>query len=443
MTEILNILLQFFIFILIFSFPFCIYKKKIILLPNSFLVEGSYLKMGLNILIHLCGLLFISFLKIEINFYFYLIIVLSLISNFIFIISKDEFEFTLDKIIVFIFFILISVGFFLKIAIDLKLEWDGLNHWFPKALAFFEGKDISNLKNLGFSEYPHLGPFVWAFFWKNSLLQYEYIGRLFYVFFYVTALFSIFDGIFEKNNLLKIILIFLLSILTYDLFLFGGYQEYLIFSLLIILSKCFFEIKFKKIISNNQSFYYFFLITIFHVLIWFKDEGMFYFIFIFFTFIYISKLKNKNLLALFCIFFVVIQYFLQKFLIGHYGFQAEIIHKGLIDNFHPKIFFSKILIISKYILISSLKYKLWIINLFSLTIIYFFYKDTFIKLKIWVCILAINIIFIYAIFFQTPYFSEFLLKVTLDRVMFHTSGFYLIFTIAVLERIFGREINPD
>ena len=169
MTEILNILLQFFIFILIFSFPFCIYKKKIILLPNSFLVEGSYLKMGLNILIHLCGLLFISFLKIEINFYFYLIIVLSLISNFIFIISKDEFEFTLDKIIVFIFFILISVGFFLKIAIDLKLEWDGLNHWFPKTLNFFEGVDIDNLKNLGFSEYPHLGPFVWAFFWKNSL----------------------------------------------------------------------------------------------------------------------------------------------------------------------------------------------------------------------------------------------------------------------------------
>ena len=190
----------------------------------------------------------------------------------------------------------------------MKLEWDGLNHWVPKTLTFFEGEDISNLRNLGFSEYPHLGPFVWAFFWKNSLLQYEYIGRLFYVFFYVTALFSIFDGIFEKNNLLKIILIFLLSILTYDLFLFGGYQEYLIFSLLIILSKCFFEIKFKKIISNNQSFYYFFN-AIFHVLIWFKDEGDILLYIYFFTFIYISKLRIK-FISFILYFFLFLQYFL-------------------------------------------------------------------------------------------------------------------------------------
>ena len=97
MSEILNILLQFFVFILIFSYPFCIYKKKVLLLPNSFLVEGSYLKMSLNILIHLCALLFISFLKIEINIYFYLLITLSLISNFIFIVSKNEFEITLTK----------------------------------------------------------------------------------------------------------------------------------------------------------------------------------------------------------------------------------------------------------------------------------------------------------------------------------------------------------
>ena len=442
MFEILNILLQFLIFILIFSFPFCIYKKKVFLLPNSFLIQGSYLKMGLNILIHLFGLLFISFFKIDLNIYFYVIVISSLISNFIFIVSKDKFEITLNTIIIFIFFILITLGFFFKIAIDLKLEWDGLNHWLPKTLLFFEGTKINNLNKLGFSEYPHLGPFVWAFFWKNSLLQYEYFGRLFYVFFYVTSLFSILDGKFEKDILFKIVIIFFTSILTYDLFLFGGYQEYLIFSSLLILSKCFYETKFNQNNSNNK-FFNIFIITIFHILIWFKDEGIFYFLIFFLTFIYISKFKNKILLTLFCIFFVILQYFLQKFLIGNYGFQAEIIHKGLIDNFHPEIFFNKFLMITKYFLISSLKYKLWIINMFSLTIIFFFHRDLLVKLKIWVYILILNIFLIYAIFFQTPYFSEFLLKVTLDRVMFQTSAFYIIFTIAVLERIFRGEIKPN
>lgn len=439
MVEILNIILQFFIFLLIFSFPFCIYKNKIFLLPNSFLLEGIYLKIGLNLLTHLFAILFISFLNIKLNTYFYLVISLSIISNFIFLISKDKFEITTNKSIIFVFFILVNIGLFLKISIDLKLEWDALNHWFPKTLLFFEEIKISNLKDLGFSQYPHLGPFVWAFFWKNSFLQYEYFGRLFYVFFYVTSLFSILENSFEKNNLFKIIIIFLLTILTYDLFLFGGYQEYLIFSLLLILSKCFFEIRFNSNNSAKNIFFYFYIITIFHVLIWFKDEGIFYYIFIFITFIYFSNLKNKNLLSLFCIFYIFLQYFLQKFLIGSYGFQAQIIHEGLIDNFNPKIFINKFLFITKYILISSLKYKLWIINLFSLIVLYFFYKDIFLKLKLWVYIFFINIIFIYAIYFQTPYYSEFLLRVTLDRVMFHTSGFYIIFTIAVLDRIFTSE----
>ena len=132
---------------------------------------------------------------------------------------------------------------------------------------------------------------------------------------------------------------------------------------------------------------------------------------------------------------------LQKFLIGSYGFQAEIIHDGLFDNLKPNIFFNKFLLISKYILISIIKYKLWIINLFSLSILFFFFKEEFSKLKIWFYILIINLVFIYAIYIHTPYDLEFLLKVTLDRVLFHTSGFYLIFTVILLEKITSQKDN--
>ena len=71
--------------------------------------------------------------------------------------------------------------------------------------------------------------------------------------------------------------------------------------------------------------------------------------------------------------------------------------------------------------------------------LFLFYRETFLKFKIWFYILIINIIFIYAVYFQTPYNLEFLLKVTLDRLMFQTSGFYFIFTLALLEKIFQKK----
>ena len=45
-------------------------------------------------------------------------------------------------------------------------------------------------------------------FWKNSYLEYEYFGRLFYIFFYITSLFSIIENKFNKNLSLKIIILF-------------------------------------------------------------------------------------------------------------------------------------------------------------------------------------------------------------------------------------------
>ena len=71
---------------------------------------------------------------------------------------------------------------------DLSLMWDGLDHWIYKASAFFQGLGFVNTGN---TSYPHLGGFVWGYFWKNSIIQKEYVGRLTFIFIYVSSIFCL------------------------------------------------------------------------------------------------------------------------------------------------------------------------------------------------------------------------------------------------------------
>ena len=144
--------------------------------------------MGINIIIHVNILLVLSFININTQVFFYLVVLLSLIANIIFMLDSQKFKLNFNDLLIFVVFIIFTLGFFFKISVDLKLEWDGLNHWFPKTLNFFNDLNIKEINELGFSEYPHLGPYIWAFFWKSSYLQHEYLGRLFYVYLYLVSL---------------------------------------------------------------------------------------------------------------------------------------------------------------------------------------------------------------------------------------------------------------
>ena len=55
--------------------------------------------------------------------------------------------------------------------------------------------------------------------------------------------------------------------------------------------------------------------------------------------------------------------------------------------------------------------------------------------------MLLNFILIFFIYIQTPYDLEFLLKVTLDRLMFQTSGFYIIFTLILLSKVYEKIKN--
>ena len=171
MIEIFSIILQFLIFITLFSYPYCLYKDKVFLLAKSFAISGIYLRTSINILIHINLLLILSFFNINKELYFYFIIFLSIFSNIIFYFNKAKFETNFNDLLFFSIFIIICLGIFFKTSTNLKLEWDGLNHWFPKALNFYSEVNIQNLKNLGFSEYPHLGTYIWGFFLEKFIFR--------------------------------------------------------------------------------------------------------------------------------------------------------------------------------------------------------------------------------------------------------------------------------
>ncbi len=440
MIEILNIFVQFFIFLAFFSFPINNLSTKFftIKIPNN----DFFSIISLNILIHLNLFLIISFLNIDIQKYFLLMLILGfflLIDNFFKNITY--WKKNTDNFFYKVLFVILIFAVFFDVSENLKLEWDALSHWIYKTKNFYYGYGINNLDKVSFAEYPHLGTFIWSFFWKNSILKLEYFGRLFFCFFYLVSIFNLANNILLKTSYyIKILVTTFIVFISYDIFLFSGYQGYLIFSILIIFSNFYLNLYNKEHSENYNFNFLFFLIIGFQSVIWFKDEGIFYFLIISscsILFIKISLLK-KIFLLFFSFSFPLIQFFIQKNIIGFYGFQADIIHSSLYELLNIKILFFKLFLITKYILISFVKYKLWIINLFSLFLIFFLDKKLFLNLKPWIIILLLNFALLYAIYLHTPYDLEFLLKVTLDRLLFQTSGFYLVFPLFLIKRLFNH-----
>tara|TARA_B100000035_G_scaffold270393_1_gene244708 strand:+ start:1194 stop:2510 length:1317 start_codon:yes stop_codon:yes gene_type:complete len=433
MIEIFSIFLQLIIFLIIFSFPF---TPKI--LNNSFNLSGYKFKIidahSLNIIFFLYLCLIVSFLNVNLELLFKSYLVVSIIYLFF---SYKNFRFNLKKenVILFFFFIIILISIFFYIAQNLKLEWDGVNHWLEKVLIFFNGKHIEDLKNVTTHPYyPHLGSYIWALFWKNSYLGYEYFGRFFYVYLYITSIFLITDNINFKNIFYKILIILFFLIITFEPYLLAGYQEYLIFSTLIFATKYISFCNFK----NSQSYKFIFLILmILYLNCWFKDEGLFYFIIFSSLFILMINLSNQSKFTFlfFITFLLLIQYMLQKYIIGIYDFPEKISLTDIIfDITNFEILIIKLSKISFHIFVAFAKYSLWIVILISIFIkIFFKQKFNIIERYFSMCLLF-NLIFLIGIFFTFKNL-DFMLRVSLDRLIFQTSGFYLMLILLTLDNL--------
>jgi len=432
MTEIFSIVSQFVIFLLIFSFPLTpkllnniIGSKQI----NFNLVETH----SINIIFFIYFCLVCSFFNIDLKILFKVYFLLSL-AFFIFNFKNYDFKIKKDNFLSFLFFALVTISIFFSIAQNLKLEWDG-HHWIEKVLVFYHNEEIGNLKDVSTHPYyPHLGSYLWAFFWKNSFLEFEYFGRFFYVYFYIVSIFLTLNALNLKNNTVKIFLILFLILITYDAYLFAGYQEYLIFSSLVIASRYIYLINFKSL-DNLKSILLIFLIL--YTVCWFKDEGVVYFSIFSFFLLYFLKITNsqKIFFFLFLTSLLIIQYYLQKYIIGIYDFPEKTSLSTILNNLNNfEIFFIKISKILMHCLIAFVKYPLWLIIIILLLFQLIFIKKIEVHFKYFLTCLLLNLSFIFLIFLTFNHL-DFMLRVSLDRLLFQTSGFYMGLILLVLNNL--------
>ena len=420
MTEIFAIYLQLITFIIIFQFPF---NNKII---NKF----SSLKFDyfgiliLNIIVQSFLYLIISFTSINLKVYFFFQIFLGL--SFLFynlLFYLKNYKITLnDNISLIIIFLILNLIFFTTIALNLKIEWDGLAHWIFKAQIYFQGGNYSDIKNVSFSYYPQFGSFLWGFFWKNSFLQLEYFGRLVLPFFYLSSIIFCISSLFKNENfILKILLLLLIITLTLDYYLLGGYQDYYLFFELLIFSKLF-HIYQKK----NSAFLFSILFLDLVLILWTKQEGFFYNIILTIIFLIFSNksYKTRFLFTLLIFLSLLLQIYLKNIFIGSFEFNEKILHEGLLRYLQFSNIFDTFFIISKHIIISMFRYPIWILIIIVLIFSQILHMN--IKfLKFSIAYLLLFFIFVYAIYFQTTLDLNFLLPITIDRILLQGSGFMI------------------
>ena len=239
----------------------------------------------------------------------------------------------------------------------------------------------------------------------------------------------------NKNYLYKVFSLILIFTLTLDYYLFGGYQDYYLFIELLIFSKIFYN--YQKQDHSNFNFYLLFLILV--LILWTKQEGFFYNLILSLVFIFFCN-KNYKLKFLF-LFLVMISLILQIYLknifIGSFEFNEQILHKGLLEYLNLSYFLNTFIIISKHIIISIFKYPIWILALFILCFSKFMNKDNyFINYSIFYLFLYFG--FVYAIYFQTKMDLDFLLPITIDRILLQGSGFMVYPVLLYFEKFLNK-----
>ena len=432
MIEIIGIFLSLLIFLSFSFFPLNTktYEKILVIKINCI-----YDYLFLNLLINFVILFLISFTNIDYFNYFLFVVISSLILNIIYYFDNFKSKFKFFKNFNFLFFLIINLFLFTYLSKDPTLSWDGLENWYYKAQAFFYNHSFFDLKNIrGVDYYPHFGSFLWAFFWKNSLLQYEYSGRFIYVFVFLLSIFSISNLIKNKNNL-KIITITGLILICFDSFLFKGYQEVLIFSFLIFALKNFFYY-----LQNQRKFFLIISFVCFNFLPWFKNEGyIFLIIFCLSLLILIKQFSKKNEILTF-ILFSFSMLIIKHLLFANY-YETNLVHGG---NFYFPNLAETISFINLFtfgLIVALLKYKIW---LFILLSFYLFFKNKklFKDSKKLINILKINLILFFILLFGI-YFSvinhdyglSWWIDNSLDRIIYQISGLFVIGIIISINNI--------
>ncbi len=432
MIEISQIFFQILLFVFLTSFPLNRY-----LFSNNKILNNInfFTSISINSLFLIFILLFFSFFKINLVHIFYLLIFVYSILLFKILINQNK-KINLKEMSLKLFFLFSLFCIFLNTSYQLELGWDGFD-WKEKANFFYNGGYLFDINKFTITHqnYPHLGTYIWAFFWKNSFLNYEYLGRLFYNYFYIVSIFSIITSFKNFNNIKKIFLFIFIFICTFDTGL-GGYQEYLIFSILSIFGA---SIIMHNNYKNNFLFYAVYLLS--GVLLpWIKAEGIVYSIFLIITLLVYeynfkkNKLFLKYILSIFVILSILIRIFVNVTILE----ENTIFHNNLVNflqsDLNLKIIITKIYYLIFYLINSFFKYPIWLLNLIGLLFSIYFYKQIKI-LQTFIIFFILNFLFIFMIYFTTSANLVWYLSASLDRLLLQTSGFYFVIFSLLSKRL--------
>ena len=181
------------------------------------------------------------------------------------------------------------------------------------------------------------------------------------------------------------------------------------------------------------------------LLIWFKNEGLIYFL-IFGSLLVILNQTTLNFKIYYftTIFLIIlIQYLLKKHVIGIFGSQHDLNMNEFIYLFYNfDLMILKLVTITKHLIIAMIKYPLWLITILLLFLIKIKTINDNLITRYFLYALILNLAIIYLIYLNIDQSSyKFFLRVTLDRLIFQTSGFYLYIFIYFLNKIKFKKIN--
>ncbi len=424
MIEIIDILLLFLIFILFVSSPLNIYNLNI----GNRKIQNK-LNIYFNLLINLNILLYLSILPFKLSEYInfiYILLILLFFKNYLINFKKDNVRTSFSFLsIFFIIFFILAVD----ISNKLNLSWDSKWFWYIKSLYFFQDNTYKELSDYTFNDFhPHLGSYIWAFFRKISFNQYEYFGRLFYLFIYLGSLILISCNFFKKN-IYNFIIFILLIIINYKYYYFTGLQEVILFSFLVIISKLVYDY-----IYNRNISYLLFIALSLNIILWTKAEGIAFF---FITIICINFIKKIEISHRIKFNFFVLSLLILKiiiFKIFEIKLNNQPYYLDYILSLNLDLLLFKIFNISAYLFYYSLTNIIFI--LFPLIVLVKYKKtfnDEFQKFNFIFYIL--NISFIFSAYLFRDMEIVYSLKTTIDRIIFASSGFYLLYIIHQIKNL--------
>ena len=424
MIETLNIF-----FHVIFLFILNLLPKKIYFLKFQY---KENIQIFSNIIIISILLLF-SFLNLKIFFvvnFIYFVVCL----NLFFLLKDKEIKFFFDENNLVLFFVIVILSIYLSV--NLKLGWDAQNYWILRYLNFKNELGIENISNLTRPDYPFLGSYIWAIFSETSFLNFEYLGRIYFIYIFCIALKKLVD-LTELNFNEKNLIFFFLIVILFNKNLINGYQEILVFSFLVFLSF------YTYLLIKNKFDLNIFIISILtiNLLFWLKNEAMIFALILSFISMFFLSPKKK-VIVIISIFFLIIA----RYLFYNY-FNLDInLQSGNYDKLDARLIldlidFKRLYLIFKFLIFAHFKNLLSFISLFVIFLIFISKIKIDKTYKFLIFITIANYLFIFSAYFFSTFPLEFHLKTSSDRLLFQSLGSYLILSFIFLKDFLKKNEN--